>query len=262
MTEFDQKAQRIVAEENLDELAANPYPGRGLAQGLNRNGDVALQVYWVMGRSENSRNRVLIEDDDVVKTEAWDSSKVTDPSLIIYNAMRVLRSTHDVHVASNGNQTDTIIDGMRRGEDFAASLLGREYEPDEPNYTPRISGVVIPYRRPTATQIAERGFSVIRRDEKSGEPVHEYFRGMIEDDERGCGRCVHTYTGDGTPLPSFDGEPFAVPMGAGVQDTAETFWETLDADNRVALVVKGIHLATQSIEYRIINAHEEEAKQS
>ncbi|HVV26295.1 MAG TPA: IMP cyclohydrolase [Candidatus Saccharimonadales bacterium] len=256
MAEIDKTVRWTLAEENLHELAENPYPGRGLVQGLNRTGDTALQAYWVMGRSENSRNRVLVEDDDVVRTEAWDDSRVTDPSLIIYNAMRCLSDAHDVHIASNGNQTDTIFDGLVSGRSFATALEGREYEPDAPNYTPRISGIVVPYLQPTAGQLAERGFSVIRRDEQSGRPIHGYFRNVLEKSDRGFGQCVHTYTGDGDPLPSFDGEPFEVPMGFGVDDTAEKFWGALNTDNRVALVVKGVHLATRSTEYRIINAHE------
>lgn len=257
MAEIDKTIRWILAEEKLDELAENPYPGRGLLQGLNRMGDTALQAYWVMGRSENSRSRILVNEDDVVRTEAWDDSMVTDPSLIIYDAMRTLRDTHDVHIVSNGDQTNTIFGSLMNGQNFAVALKEREYEPDAPNYTPRISGIIVPYLRPSAGQLAERGFSVIRRDKQSGRPIHGYFRNVLEKSDRGFGQCVHTYTGDGDPLPAFDGEPFEVPMGFGVDDTAEVFWDALNTDNRVALVVKGIHLATRSTEYRIINAHEE-----
>jgi hypothetical protein len=249
-----------VAAANMVELAENPYPGRGIVLGLSQDGETALQAYWVMGRSENSRNRLLVEEDDVVRTAAYDESKVTDPSLIIYNAMRIFQAPESLaaHVVSNGDQTDTIVEGFEGGQAFATSLKTREYEPDEPNYTPRISGLVVPYRRPGPDGLAEYGLSVISKaSADSDAPVHDYFRGALSDEDKGAGHCVHTYLGDGSPLPSFQGEPFAVPVGEGINDTAEMFWEALNADNRVAIAVKGIRLATGDTSYRIINAHEE-----
>lgn len=248
------------AQDNLEELAENPYPGRGIVLGLSAGGDMALQTYWVMGRSENSRNRILVEEADVVRTDAFDPSKVTDPSLIIYNAMRVVRDTYAAHIVSNGDQTDTIAEGFEHGKAFATSLESREYEPDAPNYTPRISGLIVPYHEQSRGDLAEYGISVIRKKSAdSDESEHSYYRGSLSKAEKGLGRCVHTYLGDGSPLPAFDRDPFTVPMGEGVDDTAETFWSHLDEDNRVALVVKGIHLATGGTDYRIINAHQEAA---
>lgn len=246
---------------NLAELAENPYPGRGIALGLNALGDTALQVYWVMGRSENSRNRVLVEEDDVVRTAAHDESKVEDPRLIIYNAMRTYleEDTLACHIVTNGDQTDTIIDGLAAGKAFETSLLSEEYEPDAPNFTPRISGIVVPYAAKSQSPdgLAERGLSVIRKESAgSDKPVRKYYRDILTAEHSGTGKCVHTYLGDSDPLPAFDRKPFVVPVGEGINDTAEMYWDNLDADNRVALVVKGIHLATGLTDYRIINAHE------
>lgn len=256
MTRIDETVRRVIAEENLDELAENPYPGRGIVQGLNWAGDMVLQAYWVMGRSENSRNRVLVVEDEIVRTEAYDPSKITDPSLIIYNAMRTFSDKHACHVVSNGDQTDTVITGFEEGQSFATSLEDREYEPDKPNYTPRITGLVVPYRNQSPGGLAERGLSVIRKAPDSEEPIHEYYRDVMTVEDAGFGQCVHTYLGDGSPLPSFDRPPFTVQTGDDLIDTAEMYWDSLDKDNRVALVVKGIHLATGNTDYYVINAHE------
>ncbi len=248
------------AQVNLAAIAENPYPGRGISQGLNLTGETALQAYWVMGRSENSQNRILEQEGDIVRTTAYDESKVEDPSLIIYNAMGIVRDTLTCHIVSNGDQTDTIIDGLTStGQAFSTSLKSREYEPDKPNYTPRISGIITPLDRvsnPNAG-LADTQLSVIRKSPSSDKPIHEHYQHGMTPDDAGFGRTVHTYLGDGSPLPSFNKAPFEVPLGESVDDTAESFWESLDADNRVAIVVKGIHLATNTLSYRIINAHEE-----
>lgn len=248
-----------IAQANLEALAENPYPGRGIVQGLNEAGDTALQAYWVMGRSENSQNRILVQEDDIVRTEAFDESKVTDPSLIIYNAMDIVRDNFTRHVVSNGDQTDTITEGLAQGKTFDAALKSREYEPDAPNYTPRISGVIVPYNadnRPDA-RVADTILSVIRKDPSSDEALRVYSYSILGTRDAGTGKCVHTYLRDGSPLPSFDQDPFEVPLGENVDDTAEALWTHLNEDNRVALVVKGIHLATNEASYRIINAHQE-----
>ena len=256
MKEIDKTVRRIVADEFLDELGENPYPGRGLVQGLNRRGDMLLQAYWVMGRSDNSRNRVLAVEDDVVRTEPFDPAKVEDPSLIIYNAMRTFYDEHTCHVVSNGNQTDTVIEGFASGQSFATSLESRTYEPDAPNYTPRITGIIVPYNRQSPEGLAERGVSVIRKSSDGDEPLHEYFRDVVTAEDAGIGECVHTYLGDGDPLPSFNRGPFTVLTGEDLIDTAEMYWDKLDKDNRVALVVKGIHLATGNTDFYVVNAHE------
>jgi len=239
----------LTAEENLRTLADNPYPGRGLVVGLNEAGDMALQAYWVMGRSENSRNRLLVEEDDVVRTVPFDPSKVADPSLIIYNAMRHIG---DMYVVSNGDQTDTAIEFLERGESFEAAMQTRTYEPDAPNYTPRITG----YIRLSDPRHPGFGISLIRRGSVRDRDERIYGGEMLPatSSERGMGSCVHTYNGDGDPLPSFDVLPYALPMREGVEDTAVDYWENLNPDNRVAIVVKGIHIATRETSYSIINA--------
>lgn len=247
-----------IAEANLAELAANPYPGRGIVQALNETGDEAQQVYWVMGRSDNSQNRILEREGDIVRTTPFDTSKVEDPSLIIYNAMDIVRDNFTCHVVSNGDQTDTITNGLsNEGKAFETSLRTREYEPDEPNYTPRISGIITPYKRPEnpSTGLADTALSVIRKDPKSEAPMHAVYHSIMMPEDAGFGKCVHTYLGDGSPLPSFDQKPFEVPVGMRVDETAEMFWDSLDKDNRVALVVKGIRLATNETSYAIINKH-------
>jgi IMP cyclohydrolase len=241
-----------LAKSNLQELGENPYPGRGIVQGVNPRGDEFQQAYWVMGRSENSRNRILVENDGIVRTEAFDPSKVTDPSLIIYNAMR---AHGDIHIASNGDQTDTVIDFLKVGKTFKEALETRTYEPDAPNYTPRITAFVELLKERFATS----GISIIRKSiEYSEEPVRQnYTVNLVATETRkGIGDTVHTYSGDGDPLPSFDQPPYPIPLAETIDETAETLWSNLDKNNRVALVVKGIHLATGDVNFRIINAHE------
>ena len=236
-------------EANLERLSANPYPGRGLVIGLNQRADMALQAYWVMGRSENSRNRILEVAGDIVRTAPHDPTKVTDTSLIIYNAM--LRVMHN-HVVSNGDQTDTVAAFVASGLTFERAVENRTYEPDAPNYTPRITGIL-------DTMVPSRSYMAIattRRSETTEDPVHTYFYADLGDYGPGLGHCVHTYSGDGDPLPSYKGEPFALPLGNDPIDSAEMLWQNLNADNRVAIAVKGINLATREMTYSIINSHE------
>ena len=238
-------------QDNRDALAANPYPGRGIVLGLSEDGDKAVQAYWVMGRSENSRNRILVRENGTVRTEAFDSSKVEDPSLIIYNAMRTAQFPSwgaDVHVVSNGDQTDTVrakIGGLSRPkgprgmfEDFVGALLTREFEPDAPNFTPRITGMIA-----LADTDSIYGYSIICRNPVTEEPEYAFSRGRLDSIPAGAGICFHTYEEDGDPLPAFKGSPYAVPVGATAEETAESLWEELNPDNRVSLVVKTIGLA-------------------
>lgn len=246
-------------QDNLVRLGENPYPGRGIIIGPNSSGDSAMEVYWVMGRSEGSRARVLVNEQDskskdggrVIRTEPYDLPEGTDTSLIIYNAMRRIGNTH---VVSNGDQTDTIVEHLRDGKSFRDALETREYEPDAPNYTPRVSGYT------TVGSVApglgvKYGLSTIRRGTHTGIPLRWYFEDSMREGDQGVGNCLHTYTGDGNPLPSFDGTPYSVPLGETVDEVAETYWKTLNADNRVALVVKGIRIASGEETYRIINLH-------
>lgn len=232
------------AVQNMEALRGNPYPGRGIVMGLNKQGDQAIQVYWVMGRSENSRNRVLARDGDTVRTEPFDASKVQDPSLIIYTAMRVVNG---VHIVSNGDQTDSVADAIGAGETFEGALKQRTHEPDAPNFTPRITGEYIPNSN------LPFSLSIIGKDPSGGtEPVRSlYSFGHAN----GIGDVVHTYKGDGDPLPSFDGKPYPVLLEGPVDEIAQTYWDLLNPDNRVSLVAKGISIKTGEVSFSIINKH-------
>ena len=240
-----------MARQNLEKLADNPYPGRGIVIGRTAT-DQVVQVYWVMGRSENSRNRVLERaGGDVVRTTPFDVSKVEDPSLIIYRAMdRVFNQ----YVVSNGDQTDTVTEHFQQGISPNVALRTRDYEPDEPNYTPRITGVTNAY---TGSSL----FWLTRRMD-SGESMHTYFQDRSNEDvirkkpvARAIGRCIHTYIGDGDPLPSFQGSPYLVPVGEGAEDTAQMYWDHLNPDNRVAIVARAIPLKFPGHENDVVDYH-------
>lgn len=186
-------------------LKNNPYPGRGIVVGKNR------VFYFIMGRSENSRNRIFVETEDGIKTEAYDPSKMKDPSLIIYHPVR---KTDMGLIVTNGNQTDTIADAGC----FKKGLMTREYEPDEPNYTPRISAVLYP----------EGGFDISILKYMNGTCLREFF--CYEDCRENTGYFISTYESDGDPLPSFSGEPIEVDM-----PSADEVWAALDRDNKVSL---------------------------
>lgn len=258
-------------QENMDALMANPYPGRGIVLGITEDSQQAVQVYWVMGRSDNSRNRVLVEDETGnVMTEAFDPSKVEDPSLIIYNALRTARLANgmDVHLVSNGDQTDDMyhaIDGARdelqmHGA-FARSLARRSYEPDAPNYTPRISALSL-----VGTDLlpANNGGTILHTTilrKSSGEKQQRTGGGRVAGLPAGAGVCFHTYEGDGDPLPSFGDSPYPVPVeGNDAQEAAEAFWNILDTENRVALVAKTIDRRTGEVALHIINQLSGEAE--
>lgn len=263
-----------VLRENLETLAANPYPGRGIVLGVSPSGEQAVQAYWVMGRSENSRNRVLRIDEDtetgatLVKTEAHDPDKVEDPSLIIYNALRTATSLrklrtqprHDLHVVSNGNQTDTVVQGVESAHNpsirssFIAALLTREFEPDSPNFTPRITGLT---HIPSDNLGSRYHYSIIRRNPTTGGTEHTFGEGDIDDIPTGAGICFHTYAGDGNPLPAFAGSPYAISVQESAVETAQQLWSSLDEANRVALVVKNINRTNGVITHATVNALDE-----
>lgn len=234
-----------IARNNTLSLGVNTYPGRGIVAGAAETGNL-VQVYWVMGRSENSRNRKLITDGDTVKTEAFDPSKVSDPSLIIYNVMRRLANWH---VVSNGNQTDTVysylMNNIRVG-DLADALNDTFHEPDAPNYTPRITALTHGYRGGvTLSKISQNP----SRPDSSVRSYYHYSKV-----EPGYGFCLHTYNGDGSPLPSFGRDPYLVRLAGDVQEIAETYWGLLNHDNRVALAAKSIGLPGDVDQIVIINA--------
>jgi IMP cyclohydrolase len=201
--------------------------------------------------------KILVEDkvEGIIKTDAFDASKVEDPSLIIYNALRTVRLINRSHIVSNGDQTDTVYDRLWYASRFSDStvnhafrnaLLGREFEPDTPNFTPRITGM---FYQGTASY----DYSIIRRNPITGLPVHTSSSGKLEDIPEGAGICFHTYAGDGDPLPAFDGNPYAISVQSTAAETAEALWESLDRENRVAIVAKTINLRTGIIKHEIIN---------
>ncbi|NIA22055.1 MAG: inosine monophosphate cyclohydrolase [Anaerolineaceae bacterium] len=232
---------------NVAALRRNPYPGRGIVIGLSPDGKRYVQVYWIMGRSENSRNRIFVNEGGIVKTRAYDESKVEDPSLIIYNATRVAGKCH---VVSNGAQTDTVCAGMAAGKSFEQSLSGARYEPDAPNFTPRISGVVNLADPANPIQL-----SVLKASPAEPELcLRQTF--CWERGTRGLGYCITTYTTDGSPLPSFEGEPYAVPLLDDAAETARFYWDVLNEDNKISLAVKSIDRQTAEVALEIVNKHQ------
>ncbi len=233
---------RAEAKKNFEALAANSYPGRGLIVGLDESGTKLLQVYWIMGRSPNSQNRIFSSEGGKLWAEAADESKVEDPSLIIYNAMR---EVDGLYVATNGDQTDTVADA---NEPWRA-LNTRQYEPDAPNFTPRIS--CIASLAPDGP-VAE--LSILKKSSLGDGCDRQYFR--YEQFEKGLGYFISTYEGDGNPLPSFAGEPRLMPLEGGLQAVADATWAHLDEGNRVSLAVKSIDLESGNSEIVIVNRFE------
>ncbi len=229
----------------LDYLQSNPYPGRGIMLGRSADNKSAVIAYFIMGRSENSRNRVFEETEDGIRTKAFDESKMTDPSLIIYHPVRRMES--GLTIVTNGDQTDTIRDSLLAGHCYRHALNTRTFEPDGPNYTPRISGVVKP----------EGSYNLSILKSLDGDPACacRYFY-EYDAPRAGVGHFIHTYERDGDPLPSFEGEPRMVSLTAPDAETlANDLWLALNEDNRVSLFVRYIDLETGEDETSIINKH-------
>lgn len=225
-------------------LSANSYPGRGVLIGRSRDDQYAVVAYFIMGRSVNSRNRVFTETPDGIRTEAYDPSKMEDPSLIIYHPVRILDGKT---IVTNGDQTDTIRDSVESGHGFRHALMTRTFEPDAPNFTPRISGILNP----------EGDYKLSILKSFGGDPTC-CCRSFFEYDKpvAGFGHLIHTYEGDGTPLPSFEGEPRAVSIPADTAaDFAGLLWRSLNVENRVSLFVQFIRLDSGKRETVIINKH-------
>lgn len=225
-------------------LRANPYPGRGILLGRSADGQYAVTAYFIMGRSVNSRNRIFVSTPDGIRTQAQDPDKLSDPSLIIYNPVRRFgRST----IVTNGDQTDTIREGLAAGRDMAESLRTRTFEPDQPNYTPRISGLLQ----------ADGSYILSILKSAGGDPGScQRFFFEYNTPLKGQGHFLHTYQGDGDPLPSFVGEPIAVGITApDAISLAECIWESLNPDNRVSLFVRYSNLADGSDQTRVINQY-------
>lgn len=226
------------------ELKANPYPGRGIVIGRSVDGQTAICAYFIMGRSVNSRNRIFVEYEEGIRTRAYDESKLTDPSLIIYAPVRVL-GKHTI--VTNGDQTDTVYEGLEKGISFKESLMAREYEPDEPNFTPRISGIMDIEGGDFSYEL-----SILKSDEsKSGACLRYTY--TYESPANGEGRFIHTYMGDGDPLPSFRGEPERVAVSGSIDEFTKLLWESLNEENKVSLFVRYIDIASGRYESRIIN---------
>lgn len=228
-------------------LSATSYPGRGIVMGRSADGTKAVAAYFIMGRSENSRNRVFVRDGDGIRTQAFDPAKLTDPSLIIYAPVRVLGNKT---IVTNGDQTDTIYQNMDNQQTFEHSLRCREFEPDAPNYTPRISGIM-------HISGGEYNFALSILKSDDGDPACcNRFTYAYSCPKAGVGRFIHTYQGDGNPLPSFEGEPEPVIIDGSLDQITDTIWNALDADNKVSLFVRFIDIATGTYEDRIVNKNE------
>ncbi len=230
---------------NLEnELKTNPYPGRGIVIGKSADGKSAVCAYFIMGRSENSRNRVFVEDGDGIRTQAFDPSKMKDPHLIIYAPVRVLGNKT---IVTNGDQTDTIYNLMNQQMTFEQSLRTREFEDDAPNYTPRISGII---------KTDDGGFNYAMSILKSahGNPNScERFVFSYKNPLAGEGHFIHTYMGDGNPLPSYEGEPKTIDIPSNIDEFTDMLWNSLNAENKVSLFVRFIDLASGKTETKIIN---------
>lgn len=221
------------------ELKGNAYPGRGIVIGRSPDGKYAVAAYFIMGRSVNSRNRVFVAEGEGIRTQAYDPSKLEDPSLIIYAPVRVLGNDT---IVTNGDQTDTVYDGLQAGKTFEQSLRTREFEPDGPNYTPRISGIL---------HVENGGFSYALSILKSnhGDPgCCNRYTYTYDQPAAGEGRFLHTYLHDGSPLPSFYGEPKEVEISDDIDAFTRMLWNSLNEENKVSLFVRYIDIATG--EYR------------
>lgn len=234
---------KIASLETL--LSGNSYPGRGIVAGLSDDGKHAVSAYWTMGRSKGSRNRIFVEDGDGIRTQAFDSTLIAgDPSLIIYSAVRVLGGKT---IVTNGDQTDTIFEGLESGKSFEESLRSRKYEHDSPNYTPRISSLL-----DVSCGKFSYAVSILKSD--SGNPDNTLrFTFSYDNPQKGEGHFIHTYLGDGNPLPSFEGEPLKIGISGDIDSFAEKIWSSLDSENKVSLFVRFIDIATGKFESRIIN---------
>ena len=225
------------------ELKQNAYPGRGIVLGKSKDAKKGVIAYFIMGRSENSRNRVFVENGDGLKTQAFDPAKLQDPSLIIYSPVRVFENTT---IVTNGDQTDTVYEFLKLGKTFEEALRTRTFEPDGPNYTPRISGVLE----------RENGYcyrlSILKSANGNPNSVQRYFY-EYEEPVAGFGHFIHTYRCDGNPIPSFEGEPKLVSIDGDIDSFTNMLWSSLNEDNKVSLFTRFIDIETGETETRIVN---------
>ncbi len=228
-----------------NELRENSYPGRGIVIGKSADGKYAVTAYFIMGRSENSRNRVFVEDGNGIRTQAFDPAKLTDPSLIIYSPVRVLGNKT---IVTNGDQTDTIYDLMNNQMTFEQSLRTREFEPDAPNYTPRISGII----KVEPGNAFNYAMSILKSANGNPDSCNR-FTFSYNNPINGEGHFIHTYMSDGNPLPSFEGEPKLISIEGEIDEFGKSLWTSLNDDNKVALFVRYINLSDGTFESRIYN---------
>ncbi len=229
------------------ELKGNTYPGRGIVIGKSKDGKYAVTAYFIMGRSENSRNRIFVEEGEGIRTQAFEPSKLSDPSLIIYAPVRVLGNKT---IVTNGDQTDTIYELMDQQQTFEQALRTRKFEPDAPNYTPRISGIM-------HLENGEYNYAMSILKSSNGDPKScNRYTFAYENPLNGEGHFIHTYMGDGNPLPSFEGEPKLVELDVDIDQLARNIWDSLNEENKVSLFVRYIEIETGKYETRIVNKNQ------
>ena len=237
----------MILKHLSEELSASTYPGRGIVVGRSEDGRYAVTAYFIMGRSVNSRNRIFVPDGDGLRTQAFDPSKMEDPSLIIYAPVRVLGTNT---IVTNGDQTDTIWQGLQEGKTFGESRRCREFEPDAPNYTPRISALL-------DTRGGEYEYRMSILKSADGDPsCCERFTYSYDNPRAGEGHFIHTYQCDGNPLPSFEGEPVRVDITGDIDSFTELVWNHLNEDNKVSLFVRFIDIQSGEFETRIVNKNQ------
>ena len=229
------------------ELESNEYPGRGIVIGRSADGKHAVTAYFIMGRSSNSRNRVFVKEGEGIRTQAFDPSKLEDPSLIIYAPVRVLGCDT---IVTNGDQTDTIYEGMENGMTFEQTLRCREFEPDGPNFTPRISGLMH-----VEGGAYDFSMSILKSNDGDPDCCNRYLF-TYDNPKAGEGRFIHTYQHEGNPLPSFAGEPTKVDITGDIDTFTNMVWNALNEDNKVSLFVRFIDIATGKYETRIVNKNQ------
>ncbi len=226
-----------------ERLEGNAYPGRGIVVGKSADGTKACAAYFIMGRSANSRNRVFTVKNGEVFTEPFDASKVEDPSLIIYAAVRQYENNL---IVTNGNQTDTIYEGLAAGKSFSQALTAREFEPDAPNLTPRISGMLTFDQGDFTYEM-----SILKSADAEGTGCNRFTYSYVP--MNGVGHFLHTYVCDGNPIPTFQGEPERVAIPDDMESFAREIWESLDENNKISLYVRYVDLATGKVEEKLIN---------
>lgn len=227
-----------------NQLCGNAYPGRGIVIGKSEDGNYAVTAYFIMGRSTNSRNRIFVKEGEGIRTEAFDPEKLSDPSLIIYAPVRVLGNKT---IVTNGDQTDTIYEGMDKQQTFEQTLRTREFEPDAPNYTPRISGILH-----VENGTYNYAMSILKSNNGNPDACNRYTF-AYEHPQNGEGHYIHTYMEDGNPLPSFEGEPEWIKIEGDIDTFTDRVWNSLNEENKVSLFVRYIEIATGKYESRIVN---------